>query len=110
MGSPTFGKGSVQSILPLGRGAAVKLTTARYYTPGGRSIQDKGIQPDILSEELRVARVEREDMSPAELERHGLRQRPDVDRDDETESLAQRDFTLYEALNLLKGVGIFTGR
>jgi len=111
MGSPTFGKGSVQSILPLGRDSAIKLTTARYYTPGGRSIQDEGIQPDILSEDLKVSRVERErdDMSEAELERHLQGERPE--RDDEAErSLAQEDFTLYEALNLLKGVGIFTGR
>ncbi|RLK48179.1 carboxyl-terminal processing protease [Alkalispirillum mobile] len=111
MGSPTFGKGSVQSILPLGRDSAIKLTTARYYTPGGRSIQDEGIQPDILSEDLKVSRVERErdDMSEAELERHLQGERPE--RDDEAErTLAQEDFTLYEALNLLKGVGIFTGR
>lgn len=108
MGSPTFGKGSVQSILPLGRDAAVKLTTARYYTPKGRSIQDEGIQPDILSEDLKVARVEREDMSPAELERHLRDERPGTEPDQER--LAQQDFTLYEALNLLKGVGIFTGR
>ena len=47
MGQPTFGKGSVQTILPLGNNTAIKLTTARYYTPGGRSIQAKGIIPDI---------------------------------------------------------------
>jgi carboxyl-terminal processing protease len=48
MGQPTFGKGSVQTILPLGNNTAIKLTTARYYTPSGRSIQAKGIVPDIL--------------------------------------------------------------
>ena len=47
MGQPTFGKGSVQTILPLGNSTAIKLTTARYYTPNGRSIQAKGIMPDI---------------------------------------------------------------
>jgi carboxyl-terminal processing protease len=47
MGAPTFGKGSVQTILPLGNTAGLKLTTARYYTPSGRSIQAKGIEPDI---------------------------------------------------------------
>jgi carboxyl-terminal processing protease len=47
MGQPTFGKGSVQTILPLGNNTAIKLTTARYYTPKGRSIQAKGIIPDI---------------------------------------------------------------
>ena len=51
MGQPTFGKGSVQTILPLGNNTAIKLTTARYYTPSGRSIQAKGITPDVIVEE-----------------------------------------------------------
>jgi len=51
VGTQSFGKGSVQTILPLGNGTAVKLTTARYYTPNGRSIQAKGITPDIVIEE-----------------------------------------------------------
>ena len=46
MGEQTFGKGSVQTILPLNNGAAIKLTTARYYTPSGRSIQAEGVEPD----------------------------------------------------------------
>jgi carboxyl-terminal processing protease len=51
MGTQSFGKGSVQTILPLGNGTAIKLTTARYFTPNGRSIQAKGITPDIVVEE-----------------------------------------------------------
>ena len=51
MGTQTFGKGSVQTILPLGQGTAIKLTTARYFTPNGRSIQAKGIVPDIITED-----------------------------------------------------------
>ena len=51
MGTTTFGKGSVQTILPLGNNTAIKLTTARYYTPNGRSIQAKGIVPDVVVEE-----------------------------------------------------------
>ena len=51
MGTQTFGKGSVQTILPLGNNTAIKLTTARYYTPSGRSIQAKGITPDIVVED-----------------------------------------------------------
>ncbi len=50
MGSQTFGKGSVQTILPLGNNTAIKLTTARYYTPNGQSIQAKGITPDVPDE------------------------------------------------------------
>ena len=59
VGTPTFGKGSVQTILPLSNGTAVKLTTARYYTPSGRSIQAEGIKPDIELDQVRVSAVER---------------------------------------------------
>jgi len=67
MGAPTFGKGSVQTILPIGSTAGLKLTTARYYTPAGRSIQAKGIEPDILVDDGRdtVNRIRE-----ANLERH----------------------------------------
>jgi carboxyl-terminal processing protease len=57
VGTQTFGKGSVQTILPLPNNQAVKLTTARYYTPGGRSIQAKGISPDIVVEDAAEARI-----------------------------------------------------
>ena len=53
IGAPTFGKGSVQTILPIGNSAGLKLTTARYYTPSGRSIQAKGIEPDIAVDDGR---------------------------------------------------------
>lgn len=58
MGTQTFGKGSVQTILPLGNGTAIKLTTARYFTPSGRSIQAKGIVPDIVVEDPAVVSAE----------------------------------------------------
>jgi carboxyl-terminal processing protease len=57
MGTQTFGKGSVQTILPLGPNAGLKLTTARYYTPSGRSIQAKGIEPDIAVDDGRDYRL-----------------------------------------------------
>jgi carboxyl-terminal processing protease len=66
LGAQTFGKGSVQTILPLGNSAGLKLTTARYYTPSGRSIQAKGIEPDILVDDGRASPIVRE----ANLERH----------------------------------------
>ena len=69
MGTQTFGKGSVQTILPLGNGTAIKLTTARYYTPNGQSIQAKGITPDILDES---ARDESGRLREADLEGHLL--------------------------------------
>jgi carboxyl-terminal processing protease len=66
IGTQTFGKGSVQTILPLPNNQAVKLTTARYYTPGGRSIQAKGIAPDIVVEDTETRVVLRE----ADLQHH----------------------------------------
>ncbi len=81
MGSNTFGKGSVQSILPLSGGSAVKLTTAKYFTPSGRLIEEGGIEPDV--------RLDRET-------------RPQRGDDDD-----ERDHAIDEALNLLKGLNIF---
>jgi carboxyl-terminal processing protease len=69
MGTQTFGKGSVQTVLPLSNNAAIKLTTARYFTPSGRSIQAKGITPDIIVEESANG-GSRERIREADLERH----------------------------------------
>jgi carboxyl-terminal processing protease len=69
MGTQTFGKGSVQTVLPLSQNTALKLTTARYYTPNGRSIQAKGIEPDVIVEETANGSL-RERVREADLERH----------------------------------------
>ena len=116
VGSRTFGKGSVQTILPLSNGAAVKLTTARYYTPSGRSIQAEGIEPDIALDPLRVSAVEKtfEPIKEADLSGHlsngngdkKSRRNDGAKKDGEKASLAQSDYQLYEALNLLKGLAI----
>ncbi len=119
MGEKTFGKGSVQTILPLGNGSALKLTTARYYTPSGTSIQARGIVPDIALDRVRVSQVDvGQGVKEADLARHleGEGQENDFDaaRQAQQEAreipLAQRDFALYEALNLLKGLHILKGR
>lgn len=116
MGSNTFGKGSVQTILPLRQETALKLTTARYYTPSGRSIQAEGITPDIVLEKLSVAQAGEESLQPvteAQLSRHleSARQAGQEAQDNEAEeSLAQRDTQIYEALNLLKGLHILQAR
>lgn len=118
MGSQTFGKGSVQTILPLSNGAALKLTTARYYTPSGRSIQAEGIVPDIKLDPLKVASVEGVDtIKEADLSGHLMNGDGEHDTQkgkgdkaegegDEPESLAQSDYELYEALNMLRGLAI----
>jgi carboxyl-terminal processing protease len=70
MGTQTFGKGSVQTVLPLPNNTAVKLTTARYYTPSGRSIQAKGIEPDVVVEESPNGAEPHDRIREADLERH----------------------------------------
>jgi carboxyl-terminal processing protease len=122
MGQRTFGKGSVQTILPLGEGAALKLTTARYYTPSGRSIQAEGIVPDIKLEDVKVAAVgEQEDVAPikeANLSHHlqndkedpGAKKPAAPSDDEKLKDLAKNDYQLYEALNLLKGLHLLQQR
>jgi len=122
MGTQTFGKGSVQTILPLSGGTALKLTTARYFTPLGRSIQAEGITPDIMLESIKVSQVESnfDPLKEADLSRHlanGNGEKnseqgdgDDKDKESSDESLAQTDYPLYEALNLLKGLAILQGR
>jgi carboxyl-terminal processing protease len=73
IGTQTFGKGSVQTVIPLEDGAALKLTTAKYYTPKGRSIQAEGITPDIMMKQIRPAEEKAEDK--ANTENHMPRER-----------------------------------
>lgn len=125
IGSRTFGKGSVQTILPVNDDGALKLTTARYYTPSGRSIQAEGIEPDIALENLKVAAAEApavDSLKEADLARHlaspnGNSAAPsesaDEDKEAETKKegdLASKDYPLYEALNILKGLYILQAR
>jgi carboxyl-terminal processing protease len=119
VGVKTFGKGSVQTILPLSSDSALKLTTARYYTPSGKSIQAEGITPDIELESIEVASVDRdiEPLKEANLTRHLDNGNGEDDKDsgdteegDEVTVSATEDYMLYEALNLLKGLAILQER
>ena len=118
VGDKTFGKGSVQTILPLSSDSALKLTTARYYTPSGKSIQAEGITPDIELESIEVASVDRdiEPLKEANLTRHLDNGNGDDDQesgDTEEDAVtvsATDDYMLYEALNLLKGLAILQER
>jgi carboxyl-terminal processing protease len=118
MGTRTFGKGSVQSVLPVNRGAAVKLTTALYYTPSGRSIQAEGIHPDIELEQLSVEMrqgAQQKMVKEADLAHHleNRDNREDAATGNQTADetpLAEEDYQLYEALNLLKGLHLLGGR
>lgn len=110
MGTDSFGKGSVQTVVPLSEERAIKLTTALYFTPNGRSIQATGIEPDIEVERARVTAIRsRPRLSESDLSGHlenanGTIREEQAPR--ETESLQERDNQLYEALTLLKGIHI----
>ena len=122
MGTQSFGKGSVQTVIPLDETHAIKMTTARYYTPDGRSIQAKGIRPDI---EVKPAELTELDGQPffteADLSGHldgqddGQSQgensgQAGADEAEADSSPADRDFQLRSALNLLKGLQILGQR
>ncbi|MBL6954298.1 MAG: S41 family peptidase [Alphaproteobacteria bacterium] len=111
IGTKSFGKGSVQSIIPLQGHGAIRLTTARYYTPSGTSIQAKGIEPDVLVEQVRVEKPEnRRRRSEADLPKHleaeGKTNAPieAVDSGDKEADEKPRDFQLNYALDLLRGM------
>lgn len=122
MGQKTFGKGSVQTILPMDNGSALKLTTAKYYTPSGVSIQATGISPDIELENLKLAdtdapatsRIKEANLArhlPGDAERKnktdkGSDEAKNGKTDKDQLPLARRDYAVYEALNLLKGLDI----
>ncbi len=113
MGTESFGKGSVQTIMPLSDSRAIKLTTARYFTPNGRSIQAQGIVPDILVERAKVTTIPSgRRITEADLNGH-LDNDSLQTEDDDAESLRRAaskllstDNQLYEALTLLKGLNI----
>ena len=121
MGQKTFGKGSVQTVLPISNAAALKLTTARYFTPSGRSIQVSGIEPDVVIARVKVESLEDEDthiITEENLNRH-LDNNTQDDTQQETtngdeETAAQikarllEDYTLQQALNVLKSLQILT--
>ncbi|PJD90578.1 MAG: peptidase S41 [Legionella sp.] len=115
IGTRSFGKGSVQTVLPLDETRAIKLTTALYYTPSGVSIQAQGITPDIIVEEISIPKNAEKtgfmDISESELSRHlnngnlVKKANPDKPTLDET-SLLHEDYQLYAALTILKGLAV----
>lgn len=112
MGTESFGKGSVQTVMPLSETSAIKLTTARYYTPNGRSIQAHGIEPDITVERAKIEALPRGDnITEADLEGH-LRNSSSKESDSKARLVEPQDKSitsdnqLYEALNLLKGLNV----
>ncbi len=128
MGTQTFGKGSVQTVLPLGNNTAIKLTTARYYTPSGRSIQATGIVPDILAEDpagsnnafqLREVDLNKHLINDKQPEQKSTpnhvsdttgKPEDDSEKGAPAEFGSKNDYQLNQALNLLKGMRILQGK
>ncbi len=121
LGNKTFGKGSVQTILPLGNDSAIKLTTARYFTPAGRSIQAEGIVPDIILDHIKISDISNKSphsLKEADLSGHltnGSQSKSKEEKEaadeeasdaDKRAKLAKQDYQLYEAVNMLKGLMI----
>ena len=125
LGTRSFGKASVQTVIPLGGHGAMRLTTARYYTPAGTSIQARGIHPDIVVEQAKIERINRGPRrSEADL-RGSLSNEQDNGEDDEEagategddngaqdnareESTAPEDYQLARALDLLRGLQLLS--
>ena len=129
MGTPSFGKGSVQTVLPLTNDRAIKLTTALYLTPNGRSIQAKGIVPDITVDRGQVTRIPDSLISYREADLTGHLENGNAADDSNEENATEneeaaviaaetqeppevlvRDYQLNEAVNVLKGLNIIRPR
>ena len=137
LGTKSFGKGSVQTVIPLPGNGAMRLTTARYYTPSGRSIQAKGIEPDILVEQAKIETISSaEDIHEADLP--GALKNPETgksapapevkkvitepptegtaEKSDEKkkvekqEDAEKQDYQLSRAIDLIRGVSMYEGR
>ncbi|HEX9023938.1 MAG TPA: S41 family peptidase, partial [Geobacteraceae bacterium] len=120
MGTQSFGKGSVQSIIPMKGGAALKLTTARYFTPKGRSIQVRGITPDIIVDAAEKAEPIKEDgidIREADLDGHiepggdeRIMQKQGRPHPVAGKRASAGDYQLFRALDLLKGIDLLEKR
>ncbi len=116
LGTRSFGKGSVQTVLPLDSKRGIKLTTALYFTPSGNSIQAKGITPDIIVEEVKVAKAadnkdgfigfEEADLSGHILNKNTTQTAPLKNANNVDKNLIREDYQLYAALTILKGLAV----
>jgi carboxyl-terminal processing protease len=132
LGTKSFGKGSVQTIIPLAGHGAMRLTTARYYTPSGRSIQARGIDPDIVVEAAKIAKEEKagdkkDDKTAKAGDKPGDKKddkaaKATDKKDDKSDSAAEQntidpasigtadDYQLARAVDMLRGIALFNGR
>lgn len=115
LGEKSFGKGSVQTVIPLGKYGAMRLTTARYYTPSGRSIQAKGIEPDVEVKQAKIQEVESGGFGMTEAELKGALKNETVDdtakektKKADAEAL-NNDYQLVRAIDLVKALNLYSG-
>ena len=119
LGTRSFGKGSVQTIVPLSGHGAIRLTTARYYTPSGKSIQAKGIDPDIVVEQVRLEKIDQPNRRREENLRGRLDNPENSDAGSDTPANdnprpaaigSAQDYQLSRALDLLRGIVLYGAR
>ncbi len=114
MGTQSFGKGSVQTIIPIPGHGAMRLTTARYYTPSGRSIQAKGITPDILVEQAKIETIKQSSISESDLpgaldsSKHKKKTSKGKKSDKKEDKKEKEDYQLMRALDLLNGLSLYS--
>lgn len=113
MGEKSFGKGSVQTVIPLGKYGAMRLTTARYYTPSGRSIQAKGIEPDIEVKQAKLEEVESGGFGMTEAELKGALKNETADEKSgkEAKKTAEEDLSDYQllrAIDMVKALKLYS--
>ena len=114
LGTQSFGKGSVQTIIPVNPFGALRMTTARYFTPSGKSIQKKGISPDIIVEEAKIEKVEKRD-GGRESDLKGALDNPNQEsdkknNDNKNEEVSINDFQLSRALDLVRGISLYKNK
>lgn len=113
LGEKSFGKGSVQTVMPLGNNVAMRITTARYYTPSGRSIQAKGIEPDIIVHPAKIEEIKNEyNFSEAEY-RNALKNEKQENHEEKNNKKTanddwRKDYQLSRAVDLVKALSILT--
>jgi len=124
LGTRSFGKGSVQTIIPMGNQGAIRLTTARYYTPSGRSIQAQGIDPDIVVEPARLEKVDqprarresdlrgalRNDQQQGQGQQQPQQQAPGQGGEQPAAAEGAEDYQLQRAFDLLRGLALYNQR
>ena len=124
LGTRSFGKGSVQTIIPMGNQGAIRLTTARYYTPSGRSIQAQGIDPDIVVEPARLEKVDqprarresdlrgalRNDQQQDQGQQQPQQQAPGQGGEQPAAAEGAEDYQLQRAFDLLRGLALYNQR